>query len=51
MNEKTGFAALKKQFLSNDTGHFIQFVKYGIAGGVATVTVHLFYSQKKLINH
>ena len=38
MTEKTGLAAIKDKILSNDTGHLIQFIKYGIAGGLATVT-------------
>ncbi len=36
MSEKNNF--IKDKILSNDTGHFLQFIKYGIAGGVATVT-------------
>ena len=27
-----------KKLLSHDSGHLVQFIKYGIAGGVATVT-------------
>ena len=27
-----------KKFLSHDSGHLMQFIKYGIAGGLATVT-------------
>lgn len=38
MSENKGFAAIKEKILSNDTGNFIQFIKYGIAGGLATVT-------------
>ncbi len=38
MAETTGLAAIKDKVLSNDTGHLVQFIKYGIAGGVATVT-------------
>jgi putative flippase GtrA len=29
---------LLKQFLSKDAGHVVQFIKYGIAGGLATLT-------------
>jgi putative flippase GtrA len=38
MSKKNSFASIKDKVLSNDTGHFVQFIKYGIAGGMATVT-------------
>lgn len=38
MDEQSGLRGWVSRFLSHDSGPLLQFIKYGIAGGAATVT-------------